>query len=210
MIRIIIADDHAIVRGGLIQLLKTQTDMKLVGEAGSSAEVIQRVRSVEADVLLLDLSMPGASGVDLIASLRAEKPRLPILVLSMHCEGMIAAKALKAGANGYICKGSSTDNLLAALRKVAKEGRYIDPVLVDALVFDGKAYLEPAKSELSEREFQILDLLINGATVTGIAEQLALSVKTVSTHKTRLMQKLHVRTNAELIRYAITHGLTRE
>jgi DNA-binding NarL/FixJ family response regulator len=207
MIRVIIADDHAIVRGGLRQIFATTEDLAVVSEASDSAEVLEQTRRIACDVLLLDMSMPGVTGVDLIKRLHEENPGLPILVLSMHNEGQIIARALKAGAAGYVTKDSEPEILLAAIRKVAAGGKFIDPALVDTMIFDARGNDETPHDVLSERELQVLKMVAAGNPLGTIADQLHLSPKTVSTHKMRLMQKLAIDNNADLVRYATTHGL---
>lgn len=210
MIRILIADDHAIVRGGLKQILATTADMVVTAEAGHGSEVIEKLRTCEVDLLLLDMTMPGISGVDLIRRVRVDEPALPVLVLSIHNEAQVASRALRAGATGYVTKDSDPDVLLAAIRKLADGGRFIDPKLVDAMVFEKHAGDVPPHEVLSDREFQVLQMLASGKSINDIADACALSAKTISTHKMRLMQKLGLGNNAEVIRYAIRHGLVGE
>jgi DNA-binding NarL/FixJ family response regulator len=210
MIHILIADDHAIVRGGLKQIIATTTDIVVAGEAAHGAEVIDKLRLCQIDLLLLDMTMPGISGVGLIRRVRTELPTLPILVLSIHNEAQVVSRALRAGATGYVTKDSDPDILLAAIRKLASGGRFIDPKLVDAIVFETHAGDAPPHEVLSDREFQVLQMLAAGRSINDIAESFALSAKTISTHKMRLMQKLNLSNNAELIRYAIKHGLVAE
>lgn len=210
MIRILIADDHAIVRGGLKQIVATTTDIVAAGEATHGAEVIDKVRQAGLDLLLLDMTMPGLSGVDLVRRVRGDRPTLPILVLSMHNEGQVVSRALRAGASGYVTKDSDPAILLSAIRKVAMGGRFIDPALVDAIVFEvGDGDKAPHEC-LSDREFQVLQRIVAGEAIGEIGASLNLSAKTISTHKMRLMQKLGVDNNADLIRYAIRHGLAQE
>lgn len=208
MIRVSIADDHAIVRGGLLQILATTPDITVVGEAASSAEVLEMARQDQTDVLLLDISMPGMDGLELIRRLNTERPALPVLVLSMHNEGQIVQRALKSGAYGYITKDSAPSVLLAGIRKVASGGKFIDPALVDSVVIPRATDTDDPKTLLTEREFEILQLIVTGMPLGDIADRLHLSPKTVSTHKMRLMQKLGVNNNADLLRYAIRHGVT--
>jgi DNA-binding NarL/FixJ family response regulator len=210
MIKILIADDHAIVRGGLKQIIATTADIVVTGEAAQGSEVVDKVRSCDIDLLLLDMTMPGISGVDLIRRVRAEQPALPVLVLSIHNEAQVVSRALRAGATGYVTKDSDPEVLLAAIRKLAAGGRFIDPKLVDAIIFETHSGDAPPHEVLSDREFQVLQMLASGKSINDIAETLALSAKTISTHKMRLMQKLGLGNNAELIRYAIRHGLAAE
>jgi DNA-binding NarL/FixJ family response regulator len=210
MIKILIADDHAIVRGGLKQIIATTADIVVTGEASQGSEVVDKVRSCDIDLLLLDMTMPGISGVDLIRRVRAEQPALPVLVLSIHNEAQVVSRALRAGATGYVTKDSDPEVLLAAIRKLAAGGRFIDPKLVDAIVFETHSGDAPPHEVLSDREFQVLQMLASGKSINDIGETLALSAKTISTHKMRLMQKLGLGNNAELIRFAIRHGLAAE
>lgn len=207
MIRISIADDHAIVRGGLLQIMATTDDITVVREASSSSEVLAQAQQRDFDVLVLDISLPGAGGLELIRQLSEERPDLPVLVLSMHNEGQIVQRALKSGAAGYVTKDSEPGVLLAGTRKVAAGGKFIDPALVDSVVFTPSDTTHHPKSLLSEREFEILQLIVTGMALGDIADRLHLSPKTVSTHKMRLMQKLGVNNNADLVRYAIRHGV---
>jgi len=206
MIRVFIADDHAMVRGGLKQIIALGGDMEVVGEATDGNAVLAGLATTPSELLLLDMTMPGPSGVELIQRVRAAQPALPILVLSMHNEGQFVARALKAGAAGYVTKGSEPEVLISAIRKIAGGGRFIDPSLVEAMVFEAGEDRQPHEA-LSERELQILKLIATGLPLGRIADQLHLSPKTVSTYKMRLMDKLGIDNNAELIRYATRHEL---
>ncbi|RDK00998.1 response regulator [Paraburkholderia lacunae] len=210
MIKILIADDHAIVRGGLKQIIATTTDIVVAGEAAQGSEVVDKLRTCHVDLLLLDMTMPGISGVDLIRRVRADLPALPVLVLSIHNEAQVVSRALRAGATGYVTKDSDPEVLLAAIRKLAAGGRFIDPKLVDAIIFETHSGDAPPHDILSDREFQVLQMLAVGKSINDIADTFSLSAKTISTHKMRLMQKLGLSNNAELIRYAIRHGLAAE
>ena len=208
MIRIVIADDHTIVREGLKQVLSAAPDLEIVGEAQNGHEVLQRVRGQDFDVLLLDMSMPGKSGIELIKLVRAEKPKLRIMVLSMHQEPQYAVRAIKAGASGYLTKEGASAQLVSAIRKVAGGGAFITDAVAEQLALGAMPQTGgPPHHLLSDREFQVLGLLVAGKTVSEIAEQLNLSAKTVSTHKARIMQKMNMSNPTELIRYAIQHGL---
>ena len=208
MIRLLIAEDHAIVRSGLKQIFALMPDLAVAGEAVNGAEVLEQVRQGGMDLLLLDLNMPGISGADLIQRVKAHRPDLPVLVLSMHNEALLAARVLKAGADGYITKDCEPDILLAAIRKVAAHGKYVAPELAERMVFDATTTTQqPLHSLLSERELQVFRLLTAGQSVNEIASQLAISNKTVSTHKQRLMEKLNLSNMAELMRYAMQHQL---
>jgi DNA-binding NarL/FixJ family response regulator len=208
MIRIVIADDHTIVREGLKQVLSSAADLALVGEAQNGNEVMQRVRELDFDVLVLDLSMPGRSGPELIKLVHCEKPKLRILVLSMHQEPQYAVRAIKSGASGYLTKESASTELVSAIRKVAGGGASISAEVAEQLALGAMPRGEgPLHASLSDREFQVFRLLVSGQAVSQIAEQLNLSVKTVSTHKAHIMQKMNMRNHTELIRYAISNGL---
>jgi DNA-binding NarL/FixJ family response regulator len=208
MIRILLADDHAIVREGLKQILAAVPDFQVVGEAADGSQVMQRVRETDFDLLLLDLSMPGRSGMELIRLVKAEKPKVRILVLSMHQEAQYAVRAIKSGASGYLTKESASAELEQALRKIAGGGAYVTADVAQQLALGAMPGHEAAPHEaLSPREFEVFRQLVAGGSVTEIAQALHLSVKTVSTHKTHLMDKLGVHNPAELVRYAIRHGL---
>jgi DNA-binding NarL/FixJ family response regulator len=208
MIRLLLAEDHAIVRAGLRQLFALVDDIAVAGEARSGSQVLEMLRRDLVDLVLLDLGMPGIAGADLITRIRAHYPRLPLLVLSMHNEPQIARRALKAGASGYVTKDSEPELLLAAIRKVAGGGRFIDPALAELMAFESVAPPgERPQDSLTDREYQILAMLVRGASLNEVAVKLSISNKTVSSHKARLMQKLALRTNAELVRYGLLHGL---
>jgi DNA-binding NarL/FixJ family response regulator len=211
MIRIVVADDHTIVREGLKQLLAAAGDLQVVGEASDGGQVIECVRSLDFDLLLLDMSMPGRSGIDLIKLVRAEKPRLRILILSMHEESQYAVRAIRAGAAGYLTKESASRQLVDAIRKVAGGGAFISAEVAQQLALGAMPDVQgPPHSALSDREFQIFRMIADGLAVSDIAERLNLSVKTVSTHKSNILHKMGMTTQAELIRYAITHRLVDE
>lgn len=208
MIRILIADDHAIVRGGLKQLLSGESDFTVAGEAANGLEALKQIREQPFDVVLMDMSMPGRSGIELIKQIKSEKPRLAILVLSMHKEEQYAVRALKAGALGYLTKESAPDQLVAAIRKVASGGAFISSGVAERLALElGGNHDADPHALLSDREYQIFRMIVSGAPIGGIADELSLSVKTVSTHKTRILQKMRMTSSAELIHYAIRHQL---
>ncbi|CAH1388041.1 response regulator [Candidatus Nitrotoga sp. M5] len=207
MIRIIIADDHCIVRHGLKQILALTPDIVVMDESGDGDELLGVLKEASCDLVLLDMSMPGLAGVDLIKRVRIERPDLPILVLSMHIEGQIASRALKAGAAGYLTKGCDPEILIGAIRKVASGGRFVDTSLVEVLVFDSGLESHALHEGLSARELQVFLLIASGKTVTEIAGELHLSIKTISTHKCRFMRKLNIQTKTDLVRYAIRHQL---
>ena len=204
MIRVLLADDHQIVRDGLRRILDAHPEFEVAGEAPGGNEALALVRAQDYDVAVLDMSMPGLSGLDLVKRLKAEKPRLKILVLSMHGEQQYAARALKAGAAGYLNKDSAAEQLVGALRKIAAGGVHVSDVAAASLVAGAGATPHAA---LSDREFEILRLLTQGLTPTEIGQRLHLSVKTVSTHKSRAQDKLGVAGTAELVRYALEHKL---
>jgi DNA-binding NarL/FixJ family response regulator len=203
MISVLIADDHKIVRDGLRRILAAHADLSIEGEAANGDEALALVRSREYDVAMLDMSMPGLSGIDLIKRLRIERPKLRILVLSMHGEEQYAARVLKAGAAGYLTKDSAAEQLVGALRKIAAGGMHIGEVAAASLVAAGR---QPHQA-LSDREFEVLRLLVEGKSPGDIAEQLHLSVKTVSTHKTRILEKLGLKSTADLVRYALENKI---
>jgi DNA-binding NarL/FixJ family response regulator len=208
MIRVAIADDHTIVREGLKQLLSTTNDLAIVGEARDGHEALKMVVENEVDVLLVDLSMPGRSGVELIKQAKAERPKLRVLVLSMHAERQYAVRAIRAGASGYLTKDSATTQLVAAIRKVAGGGAFISAEVAEELALSAMPHSEgPPHASLSDREYQVFQLLVSGKSVSDIAAQLNLSVKTVSTHKARLMEKIGLANQTELVHYAIKHKL---
>jgi DNA-binding NarL/FixJ family response regulator len=208
VIRIVIADDHTILRDGLKQLLAAEPDVQVVGEACDGFEALKLVREREFDVLLLDLSMPGKAGMDLIKQVRSEKPRLRILVLSMHAERQYAVRAIKAGASGYLTKDSASTQLVAAIRKVAGGGAYISAEVAEQLAHSAMPHAEgPPHAALSDREYQVFQRLVAGKSVSDIAADLNLSVKTVSTHKAHVFEKMGLANQAELIHYAIRHRL---
>ncbi|MGD9212145.1 MAG: response regulator transcription factor [Desulfobacteraceae bacterium] len=208
MINIIIADDHPIVRAGLKQIIAEDKDITVTGEASKGTELLEKVRKHDFDVILLDLSMPGMNGLDVLKQLKIEKPRIPVIILTIHPESQYALRILKAGAAGYLTKDSASDELIKAIRKVCNKGKYISPSLAEKIVFalDQDAGQLPHEA-LSDREYQVLSLIGSGKTVSQIAETLALSVKTVSTYRVRILEKMQMQNNAELIHYAIQNKL---
>lgn len=208
MIKIVIADDHAVVREGLKRIISAAPDMAVVGEATNGAEVIQQVRESDFDVLVLDLSMPGRSGMELIKLVRCEKPRLRILVLSMHEELQYAVRSIKSGASGYLTKESAPAQLMQVLRKVSAGGAYISTGVAEQLALGSMLGSSCAPHQmLTDREFEVFRLIATGMSITEIAGRLNLSAKTISTHKANLMQKMSLQNQSELIRYAIKHGV---
>ena len=209
MIRVLLADDHAIVRAGLREILAETGDIAVAGEAASGQEVLAKIRGDDYDVAVLDMSMPGRSGIELIRQVKDEKPKLRILVLTMHSEQQYAVRALKAGASGYLTKESAPDQLVTAIRRIAAGGAFVSPETAEQLALDANRahHGGPPHTLLSDREFQVFELIVNGKSVSDVARQLALSVKTVSTHKTRILHKMGVTSEAELVRYALEHKL---
>ena len=207
MIKVLIADDHPIVRRGLKQIIIEESDMIVAGEARSDAEALELARHCEPDVILLDISLPGRSGLDVLKELRHEYPELPVLTLTMHTEEQVAVRAFKAGAAGYLTKESAPEELIQALRKVAGGGRYVSPALAERLALRVANHEQLLHETLSDREYQVLHFIAVGKTVSEIAKQLSLSVKTISTYRSRVLEKMHLKNNAELMRYAVTHQL---
>ena len=208
VIRLLIADDHAIVREGLKQIFSLAADIEIAGEAASGAELLDVLEGRMADLLLLDMTMPGIHGAELVGRIRVRHPELPILVLSMHNSPQIVRRAIKAGASGYLSKDTVPEILIAAVRKIAAGGRFIDPVLAERMAFDvNESVKDLPHAYLSEREFQIMCLLVCGKGINEIADELAISNKTVSTHKANLMQKMGFKSNADMVSYGLTHGL---
>jgi DNA-binding NarL/FixJ family response regulator len=209
MTQVVIADDHAIVRKGLRQLIVETNDLTVAGEAASGDELLTVLRSRPADVVILDLSLGARSGLDLLQHIKSELPRLPVIILSMHPEDLFAVRALRAGASGYLEKNASPEELLTAIRRVARGGTYVSAQIsekIAAAIVRGGAPLLPHE-RLSDRELEVLRLLGSGMSVTAIAHALNLSVKTVSTHRTHILAKTGLRNNADMVEYVISHGL---
>jgi DNA-binding NarL/FixJ family response regulator len=206
--RILIADDHPIVRQGVKQVLADDRDMQVVAEARDGDEALRLAREREWDVAILDFSMPGRSGFDLLEDLRREFPSRPVIVLSIHAERMHAARILRAGGAGYLNKASAPQELAKAVRKVAAGGRYVSPALAELLAADLSADdARPLHEQLSDREYRVMWLLASGRPVHEIAKEMALQPSTVSTYRARIFQKLRLRNNAELVQYAVRHHL---
>jgi DNA-binding NarL/FixJ family response regulator len=206
MIRVLLADDHEIVRDGLKRILGACGDLQVAGEAANGDEALALARANDYDLALLDMSMPGLSGIDLVKRMKAEKPKMKLLVLSMHGEPQYAARALKAGAAGYLTKDSAAEKLVGAIRKVAAGGLLVSEAAAAGLLAASTGE-GPLHSRLSDREFEVFKQLAGGASPTEIARRLHLSVKTVSTHKTRIQEKLGLSSTAELVRYALENQL---
>ena len=207
MIRVLLADDHTIVREGLKQLLASAPGIAVAGEAGSGDAALALVKANEFDVAVLDMSMPGLAGIDLIRRVLLEKPKLRVLVLSMHGEQQYAVRALKAGAAGYLTKDSAAAQLVSVIRKIAAGGMHISETAAALLVGAPAASVAAPHTRLSDREFEVFRALVAGEGVGSIADRLRLSVKTVSTHKTRILQKMGMESTAELVRYAVENKL---
>ena len=200
MIRIIIADDHPIVRAGMKQIISEASDLIVADEASDGHKLLNKIKVDNFDVVILDITMPHMDGLDVLKQLKIEKPRLPVIVLSIHPEDQYALRVLKAGASGYVTKASAPDELINAIRKVFRGGKYISPSIAEKLAFQLDANFEEMPHEtLSDREYQVLCQLASGKTVTEIAAELALSVKTVSTYRARILEKMDMKNNAELI-----------
>ena len=208
MIKILIADDHPIVRQGLKEIIEVTPDMMVGDEASNGQEALEKVRKNDFDVVLLDISMPGRSGLDILKELKSEKPELSVLILSMHPEEQYAVRVLKAGASGYLTKESAPDELIAAIRKTSKGRKYIPSSLAEKLAL----YLEidderPLHETLSDREYEVMRMIASGKTISEIAKKLFLSVKTISTYRSRILEKMRMKSNAELIHYALKNRL---
>jgi DNA-binding NarL/FixJ family response regulator len=209
MIRILIADDHAIVRHGLKQIIEKSGEMRVVAEADCGVDALRKIREIECDVVLLDISMPDMSGIDVFKQIHAERPQLPVLILSIYSEDQYAMRLIKAGAAGYMTKETAPPEVVRALLRVAGGKKYISPTVAEMLANDlGANEAKLPHQILSDREYQIFLMLASAKTVSEIADGLALSVKTVSTYRTRVLEKMHLTNNAELMRYAIDHQLS--
>lgn len=211
MIRILVVDDHAIVREGLKQILCDVDDLSVLGEAANGQEALDEIRRQRFDVILMDISMPGRSGLEILKDIKAEQPKLPVLILSMHPEEQYAVRALRAGAAGYLNKSSAPDELIGAIRKVSAGRKYVSPSVAEKLAVELGA--DPSKLPhelLSDREYQVMMMLAGGRTVSEIADELCLSVKTISTYRARIMEKMNLKKNAELTLYAVQHHLLQE
>ncbi|HOT44146.1 MAG TPA: response regulator transcription factor [Spirochaetota bacterium] len=208
MKRIIIADDHEIVRAGLKQIIADDPELSVEGEAGDGQELLEKLRKNRYDVVLLDMKMPGRSGLEILKQLKMEHPSLPVLVLSMHPEEQYAVRTIRAGASGYITKETAPDRLVEAIRKVCSGGKYISASLAEQLadsVADSRS--KPPHEYLTDREFQVMSMIASGKTITEIAKELFLSVKTISTYRQRILEKMNMKNNAELTHYVISNNL---
>lgn len=208
MIRVLIADDHAIVREGLKQILAETSDILPVGEAADGHQVIEQVRQSGYDVVLLDISMPRATGLEILKQIKRDAPKVPVLILTIYPESQYAIRALRAGASGYLMKESSPAELVKAVRTVASGRKYVSESLAEKLAFDLEARSgAPAHESLSDREYQVMCGIASGRTVTELAEDLTLSVKTVSTYRSRILEKMSLKNNVEITQYAIRNNL---
>lgn len=208
MIRVLLVDDHAILRAGLCQMLAETHDILVAGEAGSGQEALDQVRTQPCDVVVLDLILPDRSGMDILLHMKSENPDLPVLILTMHAETRYARRLMHMGASGYLTKESAPEQLLTAIRTLAYGRRYISPELAASVLSeDDASLLAPRHASLSHREFQVMCLLASGKAPSDIAESLGVSIKTVSTHRSRALTKMHMQSTAELIHYAIQHQI---
>ena len=208
--KILIVDDHAVIHQGLKRILDDEFQGATFGEARHSQEALDLVSRERWDLVILDVDLPGRGGLDVLKQVRAEHPKLPVLMFSMHSEEQFAVRALKAGASGYVAKDSASERLVEAIRKAIRGGRYVSAALAEKLAADLSRDVSPVSHEiLSDREFEVMRMIAEGKTTTAIADLLSLSVKTVSTYRARILEKLQLETTSELIRYAIDHGLDR-
>lgn len=208
MIKILIADDHAIVREGLKQIVADTSDMIVTAEASDGHEVLALLSKNNYDVVVLDMAMPGLTGLDILKQIRRETPKLPVLILSVHPEEQYAVRSLKAGASGYLTKESAPDELITAIRKVSMGGKYIPSSLAEKLAFELEVDAgKPPHKTLSDREFQVMCMIAKGRTIKNIAEELFLSPKTVSTYRFRILEKMKMKSNEELTHYARNNHL---
>ena len=207
-IRLLIGDDHAVVRKGMKQILAETRDIVVADEAGNGREVLEKVRKNDFDMVLLDISMPGRDGLEVLKELKSLRPKLPVLMLSMYPEEQYAVRSLRSGASGYLTKDSAPDELISAIRKVSSGGKYVSASLAEKLAHKLGADMEnPLHEALSDREYQVMCMIASGKTVKEIGEELSLSVKTVSTYRSRILNKMRLKGNAELTRYAIDNKL---
>jgi len=208
MLKVLIADDHALIREGLKKILRTAQEISEVREAGNAREVTEEVKKGDLDVVILDISLPGKNGLELLKDLKQDYPKLPVLILSMHPEDRFAVRALKSGASGYVTKESAVEELIKAIRKVVQGRRYVSQSLAEKLAFDLETDTgKPLHENLSDREYQVLCLIATGKTVRQIAGELFLSMSTVNTYRARILEKINMKTDAELIRYALQNQL---
>jgi len=208
MIKILIADDHAIVREGLKQILLESPDLVVVAEASTGQEVLDKVAKNDLDLVVLDISMPGRGGMDILKEIKSLKPKLPVLILSMYPEEQYAVRVLKSGASGYLTKESAPIELVKAIRQISQGKKYISPSLAEKLAVDLEVSSDkPPHETLSDREYQVMCMIASGKTLKEIADGLSLSIKTISTYRSRILEKMNMRTNAELTHYAVKNRL---
>jgi two-component system, NarL family, invasion response regulator UvrY len=207
MIKVIIVDDHPVVRRGLKQIIEDEPDMEVAGEAKNAEECFSLVRKMKCSLVLLDITLPDRSGFDVLKQLQYEFPRLPVLILSAHSEDQYALRFIKAGASGYLMKEGASEELIKAIKKVNAGGRYISASLAEKLVSHLDTSDKLPHENLSNREFQILCMIAKGESLKGIADELCISEKTISTYRSRILEKMKMSTNADLIRYALDHHL---
>jgi len=208
MLKVLIADDHALIREGMKKILKAAQEISVIREAQNAREVIEEVKKGDLDAVILDISLPGKSGLELLKDLKQYYPKLPVLILSMHPEDRFAVRALKAGASGYVTKESAVDELINAIRKVVQGRKYVSPALAEKLAFDLETDTgKPLHEGLSDREYQVLCLIAAGRSVRQIAAELFLSMSTVNTYRARILEKMNMTKDAELIRYALQNRL---
>jgi two-component system, NarL family, invasion response regulator UvrY len=205
--KILLADDHAVVRHGLKQILTDAFKRATYGEARNAQEALDLIWKQDWDVVVLDITMPGRSGLEVLREIKKSKPRTPVLVLSMHPENQFAVRVLKSGASGYMTKESAPEELVGAVRKVLAGGRYVSNALAESLAASLSVNQKPPQEKLSDREFQVLRLIASGKMITDIGRELSLSVKTISTYRSRILEKMAMKNNAELMHYAIQHKL---
>jgi two-component system invasion response regulator UvrY len=207
MIRVITVDDHPVVRRGLKQIIAAEQGMQVVGEAENAREAIRVIRQTACDAVVLDITLPDASGLDVLSRLKSERPTLPVLIMSIHDEEPYALRVLKAGASGYLMKDSLPEELIKAIRKITSGGKYISPSLAERLASELASPETPFHEKLSDREFQIMCLIASGKSLKEIGEALCISGKTVSSYRARILEKMSMSANADLTRYALEHHL---
>lgn len=208
MINVLIADDHALIREGLRKTLNGEPDINLIGDAANVVELFKQLERLVVNIILLDITMPGESGLDALKELRQKYPHIPVLILSFHPEHRFAVRAFKAGASGYITKQSATEELVQAIRKIVSGGKYVSAALAEELAIDlDMASGKPPHETLSDREFQVMRLIADGKKSSEIAEALSVTMSTVNTYRMRIFEKMNMQSNVELARYAVEHGL---
>ncbi len=207
MIRVVITDDHELIRFGLIKLIEQESDIQIVGECKSGAETLETIKKVQCDVLLLDLELPDRNGIEILKDLKITKPKIPVLIMTMHDEERFALRTIKAGASGYLNKDQSSSELIKAIRKIAGGGKYLTPSVAEKLADQYSETSNSPVENLSDREFEVLRLMAAGLTQVQIADKLCLSLSTINTYRSRLLEKLNLNSNAQLIHFAITNDL---